>query len=74
MPEIVLESHPVDMSSLLSTSGSDWRMMAPLRLLSTLSLCLLVLNRHSETEFWVKEEKISFIALPGKGDLSRLMP
>ena len=27
-----------------------------------------------ETELWVKEEKNSFIALPGKGNHGRLMP
>ena len=32
-----------------------------------LGLCLLLLNRNLETEFWVKAEKNSFIALPGKG-------
>ena len=39
-----------------------------------LGLCPPVLNRNAETEFWVKEEKIAFIALPGKGGYSRLMP
>ena len=32
-----------------------------------LGLCPRVLNRNPETEFGVKEEKNSFIALPGKG-------
>ena len=31
-------------------------------------------NRNVETEIWVKEEKIVFIALPGKGGHSRLVP
>ena len=43
-------------------------------LLAKLGLCPLVLNRNLETEFWVKEKKIAFIALPGKGGHSRLMP
>ena len=38
------------------------------------ALCPPVLNRNSEAEFWVKETKNSFIALPGKGGYSRLMP
>ena len=36
-------------------------------LLLEFGLCLLVLNRTTETEFWVQEKKNSFIALPGKG-------
>ena len=31
------------------------------------ALCLPVPNLNAETEFWVKEEKNSLIALPGKG-------
>ena len=38
-----------------------------------LGLCPLVPNRNAETEFWVKEKKIAFIALSGKGGHSRLM-
>ena len=33
-----------------------------------------VLNRNEETESWVKEKKLDFIALPGKEGHSRLMP
>ena len=43
-------------------------------LLPKLSLCPSMLNRNTETEFWVKEKKIACIALPGKGGHSRLMP
>ena len=44
-----------------------------LRLLK-LGLCPPVPNRNAEAGFWVKENKIAFIALPGEGDPSRLMP
>ena len=43
-------------------------------LLLKLGPCPVVMNRNAETEFWVKEKKISFIALPGKECHSRLMP
>ena len=43
-------------------------------LMPKLSLCPLVLNGNAEIEFWVKEKKIIFIALPGKGGHDRLMP
>ena len=43
-------------------------------LLLKLGLCLPLLNRNTETEFWAKEKKDSFIALAGKGGHSRLMP
>ena len=36
-------------------------------MLPNLGLCSPELNRNVETEFWVKEIKIAFIALPGKG-------
>ena len=39
-----------------------------------LGLCPRVPNRNAKTVFWVREKKIAFIALPGKGDHSRLMP
>jgi len=47
-----------------------------LRLLPKHGFCLLVLNGNMtpETEFWVKEKKIAFIALPGEGGQGRLMP
>ena len=43
-------------------------------LLPKLGLCPRVLNSNVETEFWVKEKKVAFIALPGKGGHGRLMP
>ena len=39
-----------------------------------LSLSPQVPSRNLETEFGEKEKKIAFIALPGKGSHSRLMP
>ena len=42
--------------------------------LPKLSLCPPLSNRNVETEFWVMEKNNSFIALPGKGGHSRLMP
>lgn len=42
--------------------------------LPKLGLCPLLLNRNVETEFWVKEKNIAFIALLGIGGYSRLMP
>ena len=43
-------------------------------LLLKLSLYPPVLNRNAKTEFLVKETKIAFIALSGKGGHSRLVP
>ena len=43
-------------------------------LLLKLGLCPPMLNRNTEAEFWVKEEKIDFPAWPGKGGYSRRMP
>ena len=37
------------------------------KLLPKLGLCPPVPNRNMETQFGVKEKKIAFIALPGKG-------
>ena len=38
----------------------------PILLLLKLGLSPLVLNRNAETEFWMKEKKTSFFALPGE--------
>ena len=43
-------------------------------LLPKLSLCFPVLNRKTKAEFWVKQKRGAFIALPGKGEQTRLMP
>ena len=43
-------------------------------LLPKLGLCSPVPNRNKETEFWVKKRRAAFIALPGKGGPSGLMP
>lgn len=43
-------------------------------LLLKLGLCPWVPNRNAETEFWMKEKKLAFIALPGIGGLSSVMP
>ena len=42
-------------------------------LLPKLNLCSWVTSRNAR-QFWVKEEKIVFIALPGRRGYSRLMP
>ena len=34
----------------------------------------LVPDRNAEMEFWAKERRVAFIALPGKGGHSGLMP
>ena len=47
--------------------------MSNMRVWPKLGLCPPVPNRNSEIEFWVKEKKIAFTALPGKGAHSRLM-
>ena len=41
--------------------------------LPKLSFSPPVLNRNAETEFWVKEKRIAFIALPGKRGHNSLM-
>lgn len=42
-------------------------------MLPKLSLCTLLPNRNTDTEFMVKQGKIAFSALPDKGGQSRLM-
>ena len=66
------------MHSLLAWSQTPPKKFSLLSLirvevLPKVGLCPLVLNRNVVTEFGVKEEKNSFIALPGKEGHSRLM-
>ena len=41
--------------------------------LPKLGLCPPMPNKNLEPEFWVKQKKIAFIVLPGKGGHGRLM-
>lgn len=49
----------------VSTSSRDWARKVVV--VAKLGLCSLVPNRNAETEFWVKQKRVTFTALLGKG-------